>query len=150
MTRHILRLVILIPLLCALPGPAVGQTAEQEATTAALSWLQSYVDAGLYSDAHSRMSNHVHNLIDVNSFVTTMDNFRRPLGGVVSRTLVSRVYKTTLEGMPDGEYVNIEFGTQLVYKASAKELITMKKDLTGWCQLGSGWSRWCALGYSIE
>ncbi|HEX5759113.1 MAG TPA: DUF4019 domain-containing protein [Thermoanaerobaculia bacterium] len=125
-----------------LPTAAHAQTAEEAATTAATTWLQSYIDTPRYADAYSWAATDFRVKVEQAAFVDAMERFRRPLGSFISRSLVSRVYKTTLEGAPDGEYVVIEFQTRLSAKAAAKEVITMQKE---W------WNgRWWPLGYTIE
>ena len=70
-----------------------------------------------------------------------MPAFRTPLGSVISRTLKSQQYLTTLPGAPDGEYVVIQFDTSFTNKASALETITPMLDKDG---------AWRVSGYYIK
>lgn len=54
---------------------------------------------------------------------------RNPLGNTVSRELLTAEFKTSLPGVPDGEYVVIQFKTRFANKRDAVETITpMKTD----------------------
>jgi Protein of unknown function (DUF4019) len=53
---------------------------------------------------------------------------RDPLGKVLSRTLKSATYTTSLPGAPDGEYVVIQYDTSFEHKKSAVETITPMLD----------------------
>ena len=54
----------------------------------------------------------------------TMAGVRRPLGKMLSRTVLSRTYAETLPGAPDGQYVVIQFETSFENKKKAVETIT--------------------------
>jgi hypothetical protein len=49
---------------------------------------------------------------------------RAPLGKVVSRRVQSAVYKTSLPGAPDGQYVVIRYESSFEHKKSAIETVT--------------------------
>jgi hypothetical protein len=66
---------------------------------------------------------------------------RAPLGKVLSRTLKSATYATSLPGAPDGEYVVVKFDTSFEKKQSAIETVTPMKDPDG---------RWRVSGYFIK
>ena len=56
---------------------------------------------------------------------------RTPLGQTVSRKVRSAVYKTSLPGAPDGEYVVIQYTTSFEHKQSAVETVTTSKGSDG-------------------
>ena len=66
---------------------------------------------------------------------------RKPLGKVISREVKSKSYHTSLPGIPDGEYVVIQFETSFENKKSAIETLTpmMDKDV-----------KWRVSGYFIK
>lgn len=57
---------------------------------------------------------------------------RKPLGKMESRQLISAVHKTSLPGVPDGEYVVIQFKTTYSEKREAVETITPMKVNGTW------------------
>ena len=50
---------------------------------------------------------------------------RSPLGKTLSRELLYSTYDIRMPGVPDGEYVTLQFDTSYEYKAEAKETIVM-------------------------
>jgi hypothetical protein len=66
---------------------------------------------------------------------------RQPLGNLVSSEVKSATYKTTLPGVPDGEYVVIEFETAFENKKAVVETVTPMMDEGG---------KWRLSGYFIK
>jgi hypothetical protein len=66
---------------------------------------------------------------------------RAPLGKVLSRTVKSAVYKTTLPGAPDGQYVVIVYESSFEHKKSAIETVTPSLGKDG---------QWRVSGYFIR
>ena len=60
-----------------------------------------------------------------------MTAMRRPLGGLLSRSVQAAKYATSLPGAPDGEYVVIQFTTGFSNKESAIETVTPMKGPDG-------------------
>jgi hypothetical protein len=60
---------------------------------------------------------------------------------VISRKLKTKVYKTSLPGAPDGQYVVIQFETSFQNKKSAIETVTPMFEKDG---------RWKVSGYYIK
>jgi hypothetical protein len=65
---------------------------------------------------------------------------REPLGAFVERTPAESVYKTTLEGSPNGEYVTAIFLSKFD-KRELQEVVTMVREPDG---------KWRATGYSTR
>ncbi|KPJ71393.1 hypothetical protein AMJ52_08655, partial [candidate division TA06 bacterium DG_78] len=63
------------------------------------------------------------------------------LGKLVSRTVKSAKYTTSLPGAPDGEYVVIQYEASFENKQSAIETVTPMKDTDG---------AWRVSGYYIK
>jgi len=57
-------------------------------------------------------------------WVASLKALREPLGKLISRKVKSAVYKTTLPGAPDGQYVVIEFTSSFKHKKTAVETVT--------------------------
>jgi hypothetical protein len=66
---------------------------------------------------------------------------RAPLGKLISRNIKSAVYKTSLPGAPDGQYVVIQFESSFEHKKSAIETVTPSLGDDG---------QWRASGYFIR
>jgi predicted SnoaL-like aldol condensation-catalyzing enzyme len=73
--------------------------------------------------------------------VTKASRRRDPLGPVKSRQLLSARYERSLPGVPDGEYVVIQYATSFEKKATATATVTPMKD-------GDG--QWRVSGYYIR
>jgi hypothetical protein len=53
------------------------------------------------------------------------------MGKLISRKVKTQVYKTSLPGAPDGEYVVIQFETSFKNKKAAVETVTPMMDEDG-------------------
>ena len=70
-----------------------------------------------------------------------MQSVRKPLGKTLKRELKSSFYRTTLPGVPEGEYVVIQFEASFENKKSTIETITPALDKEG---------KWRVSGYYIK
>ncbi len=113
---------------------------ESAAEAVALHWLQ-IVDAGNYGQAWEEAAPLLRDAISRDNWRRTMLNFRRSLGTVSSRTFKSVEYKTQLPGVPDGEYVLIQYDTSFENKKSSVETVTPMRDKDG---------KWKVSGYFIN
>ena len=59
-----------------------------------------------------------------------------PLGMLVSRSVASADFATTLPSAPDGQYVVVKFNTQFTNKTAATETVTMMLDNGSWKSAG--------------
>jgi hypothetical protein len=122
-------------------GPAQAQSAKEEAALkAAKAWL-ALVDAGKYEESWRNSAELFRSHITAEQWSQQVGAVRAPLGDVVSRTLKAQAHKTSLPGAPDGEYVVIQFATELTHKKSAVETITPMLDKDG---------TWRVSGYFIK
>ncbi|MBP1751880.1 MAG: hypothetical protein H6Q57_716 [Geobacteraceae bacterium] len=113
---------------------------EKTAGSAARSWL-TLVDKDRYAESWKEASAYFRGAVSMNTWVTSLDGVRKPLGRVLSRKLrTTRQYKE-LPGAPDGRYVVMEYRTSFENKRSATETVTfvLEKDGT-----------WKAAGYFIK
>jgi hypothetical protein len=107
-----------------LSSVSFGQTdAEKAATEAANHWL-SVVDAGSYAASWQAAAPAFKIAVLKDQWAQMLQANRAPLGRVISRTLKSATYKTSLPGAPDGKYVVIQYESSFEHKQSAIETIT--------------------------
>lgn len=75
---------------------------------------------------------------------TWMDNIpklREPLGAFVERQPGTAVYKRTLAGRPEADYVTVQFTSKFAKKADVQELVTTVREPDG---------RWRVTGYQTK
>jgi hypothetical protein len=122
--------------------PAKDATKEKEklAVAAATSWLD-LVDQGKYADSWKDAAEFFKGAITAEQWAQAADGVRKPLGKLVSRKLKTTIYKTSVPGAPDGEYVIIQFDTTFEKKKEAVETITPMLDKDG---------KWRVSGYFIR
>ena len=116
------------------------EACEQKAVAAAQDWL-SLVDEGRYAESWDEAAAFFKAAVTKDSWTQSLTAFRKPLGKVLSRLVISRTYTTTLPGAPDGEYVVIRFNTSFENKKSAVETVTPMLDKDG---------KWRVSGYFIK
>jgi hypothetical protein len=121
-------------LLAALAAPAIcgaasNPAAEEKAVKAAESWL-ALVDEGKYAQSWTAAAALLKNAVSEADWDRQVRGVRKPLGKVVSRTLKSKQYATSLPGAPDGQYVVLQYDTSFENKKSATETVTpmLEKD----------------------
>lgn len=122
------------------PPPGTSQQAEETAVAAADAWLE-LVDAGKYEESWGESADLFQKALDKAGWGKQLSAARAPLGEVVSRTVKSTQYSTSLPGAPDGEYVVIQYDTSFDRKKSAVETITPMKETDG---------TWRVSGYYIN
>ena len=135
---------IMVPrIVCAVVATAMlvaatGMTAEPEkekekeaALSAAKKWLN-IVDEGKYAESWTAASAYLKGVVKQEQLAQGLQAVRNPLGKVISREVSSKTYTTSLPGVPDGEYVVIQFATTFENKKKAVETITpmLEKDGT--------------------
>ncbi len=103
-------------------------------------WL-AITDQGDYGAAWDAASTPIKSGATRAQFVKALTGARAPLGAPISRTLVSKQYATSLPGVPDGDYVVIQYQTTFRNKQSAVETITPKLEDDG---------QWRVAGYYIR
>jgi hypothetical protein len=126
-----------------LPQAATAQLTqkpEELAQKSAEAWL-ALADAGKYAETWDEAAAYFKNAITKERWVNAMKSTRAPLGAVRARKLKSATYTKTLPGVPDGEYVVIQYDTSFENKESAVETITPMLDKDG---------KWRVSGYFIK
>ncbi len=111
-------------------GRKSNPAAETAALTVAQTWL-AQVDAGQYGESWDQAAQVFRGAVSREQWIQVMQSTRAPLGPNLSRKLVTKQYRTTLPGAPDGEYVVIIFAASFQNKQSAVETITPMLDKDG-------------------
>jgi serine/threonine protein kinase len=117
-----------------------SQPQTRDAVSAAQKWL-ALIDGGNYSETWKEASEIVQGAATEQSFVNLMNTFRQPLGELVSRKLKSAQRMTELPGVPDGQYVVMQFETSFAGKKSTIETVTFMLEKDG---------QWKSAGYFIK
>ena len=119
---------------------AQNSSKEKAAVASAEKWL-GLVDQGEYAESWKDAATFFRNNVTEQKWEHAMQGMRKPLGKLISRKLKTDVYKTSLPGAPDGEYVLMQFDTSFANKKSAVETVTTVLDKDG---------KWKAVGYFIR
>lgn len=106
-------------------GPAAQSNpeAEKAAVECTEQWL-AVLDQGDYQQAWEQTAEIFKEIVPIDQWRNQMKVFRGRLGKVVSRNLKSRQYTTVAPGVPEGQYVIIQYETAFENKANATETIT--------------------------
>jgi len=125
------------------PSSAEGQQNEAQAfkelaaRVAAERWL-AILDAGEYGKAWDQCAKAFRDKVTREQWVEGIPKTRGPLGAAKSRQADVSSYKSSLPGMPEGEYVTVRFATTFEKKDNAQELVTMVYEGGAWRPLGYG------------
>lgn len=133
-------LIGVILIIVSATGMAQNASKEKAAIAAAEKWL-GVVDAGQYAESWKETATFFRKAVSQRKWEQSMRSFRKPLGKLVSRRFESSMYKTSLPGAPDGEYVVMQFNTSFANKESAVETVTAMLDKDG---------TWRVAGYFIR
>lgn len=140
MMRGIAFLMVVGFLLLAVPVLGAEPEKEAAAVAAAETWL-GMVDQGDYAGSWREAAEYFKNSLSQGQWDQALQAARKPLGKLVSRTVKTKTYATSLPGAPDGEYVVIEFQTSFENKKAAIETVTPMMDKDG---------KWRVSGYFIR
>ena len=138
--RTLIPVCALLMLASAAPAVPGTDASAAAAEAAARTWL-GRVDAGQYADSWSSASTLFRQKISSAQWQAAAAAAREPLGALKSRSLQSATPKSALPGVPDGEYMVIQFASSFEHKASAIETVTPMKDADG---------KWRVAGYFIK
>lgn len=109
---------------------AIDSAKEAAAVSATESWLK-LVDAAQYEQSWDNAASVFRTAVSRADWAKMLQGVRAPLGKLISRSLVSREYTTTLPGAPDGEYVVIRFESSFENKKAGVETVTPAMDKDG-------------------
>jgi hypothetical protein len=113
---------------------------EKAAQEIASAWLQ-LVDAEQYEKSWDDAADYFKEALSKEDWRKSLEAGRKPLGKLLSRTVTSTKYSTSLPGAPDGEYVVIQYEASFENKQSVIETVTPMKDTDG---------TWRVSGYYIK
>ena len=132
-------LVVCLLFSCSFAG---AEDSEKEAAAFAVAqqWL-GLVDQGKYDESWKETSTVFRNAVTAAQWEQLVQTSRKPLGKLLTRKVGSKTYTTSLPGVPDGQYVVIEFETSFENKKSAIETVTPMLDKDG---------TWRVSGYYIK
>jgi hypothetical protein len=133
-------LAVLLFMLTLSTAAPCGDKAEKAATDSANHWL-AQVDGGEYAASWETAAPLFKSAVSQDQWAKMLQAKRAPLGKILSRTVKSAVYTTTLPGAPDGEYVVIQYESSFEHKKSAIETVTPSLGKEG---------QWRVSGYFIR
>lgn len=123
------------------PGEAtktdVQSVKEMAARLAAEAWL-GIVDSGDYGKAWDLSARKFRESVTRQQWVESLPKTRGTLGAMKSRRVEVASYKSSLPGMPEGDYVTVRFFTQFAAKDGAQEMVTLVFEEGTWRPLGYG------------
>jgi len=118
---------------------AANSEREKATIASAENWLK-IVDAGEYIESWKQSSENFKQRITQDQWEQAISRVRSPLGKLVSRKMEDAFYTTSLPGVPDGQYVVIEFNTSFENKKSGYETVSLTLDKDG---------KWRVTAYAI-
>ena len=116
------------------------EASRKAARSAAEAWLD-LVDAEKYGESWNEAASFFKSKISKNKWTEMVGSVHEPFGALKSRQFLGAKYTTELPGVPDGEYVVIQYQASYGNKKNAVETITPMKD-------GDG--RWRVSGYFVR
>lgn len=110
---------------------------EMAARLAAEKWL-AIVDSGELGKAWDQSARRFRENVTRQQWVESVPKTRGALGAMKSRRVEVASYKSSLPGMPEGDYVTVRFYTNFAKKDDAQEMVTLVFEDGTWRPLGYG------------
>ncbi len=137
-------LIFISAVLCWMLTVSIASSQEPEKEKAAIAaaekWL-GLIDDGKYAESWTDAAGYFRNAVTQGDWAQKLQAVRNPLGKLISREVKNRSYHTSLPGVPDGEYVVLQFETSFENRKSAMETVTPMLDKDG---------KWRVSGYFIK
>ena len=129
MIRKIAWLVVIGMIFSSITAMTPDSKELASALSAANKWL-ALVDQERYAKSWKEASDMFRDTVQYDLWVASMKALRKPLGKLISRTVKTKIYKTSLPGAPKGQYVVIEFKSSFENLKTAVETVppAMGKD----------------------
>lgn len=108
---------------------------ELAAQAAAEKWL-GLIDSGEYEKTWEQSARLFRERVTREQWTSSLPTTRAPFGAMKSRKIDAAAYKTSLPGVPDGEYVTVRFNTTFEKKEKAEELVTLSYEGGAWRPVG--------------
>ena len=120
-------------------SPAGNDEREAAGRLAAQGWLV-LLDRKDWGRAWETTGSVFRSKVPLGAWMDAIPKRREPLGTLVERTPVETVFKTSLQGQPDGEYVTVVFQTKFS-NSEVAEVVTLVHERDG---------KWRVTGYSAQ
>lgn len=136
-TRALGRAFFLPLLVFALAVPATAQTpGEEAAREAAESWLE-LLDAEDFAKTWEEAASFFQESIGEDEWVQQVTTIRQQTGEVEDRDYVASESETDPDGVPEGEYVNIQYQSEFGTAGAAAEVVVLvHEEERGWRVVG--------------
>mgnify|MGYP003671606784 CR=1 FL=1 len=95
--------------------------------SSARAWL-ALTDSGQYTDSWEKASSLLQKGTSKSEWIKTIGAIRKPLGSMEARYIATAGTTDSLSGLPDGEYVVVQFYTKFKRQVLALETLTMAKE----------------------
>ncbi len=128
MTKHLLGLFLLFLYLTI--AHANDKSILEKVESSARSWLE-LVDTEKYKESLEQASPVFKTKTDEAEWVRTITASRESRGAVTARYIATAGSAKSLSGLPDGEYIVLQFYTTFAVKGLALETITLEKSSDG-------------------
>ena len=125
--------VLLLSILLITSMTAIAEYDDAKAIT--ISWLE-IVDSGGYSQSWEQAAEYFQKSITSKKWEQALDKVRKPLGGVLSRSVKQLTKHESLPNSPKGQYTVLTLATDYERKKSATETVTLQKINNGWQVVG--------------
>ncbi|WIF69019.1 DUF4019 domain-containing protein [Metapseudomonas otitidis] len=139
--RGILPLLVGLLFSVLTPAHAAGEAqAIEQAKAAARAWL-AVADREDYIRTWQQAASVLRRSTSQYDWVTLAVDLRSPLGGLKQRELQGASYATQLPGLPDGEYVILQYRSDFEHQDGATETVTPMRDSDG---------QWRVVSYFVD
>jgi hypothetical protein len=138
--KRIFSIAILSLLLCPMVFAQDVASKRQVAEQATRSWL-ALVDGAQYGQSWQEAASFFQSKISKEDWEHALQQVRAPLGAAGTRTLLGALYQTDVPNAPKGEYVIVQFKTEMAGGGPVIETITPMLDKDG---------TWRVSGYFIK
>jgi hypothetical protein len=131
--RNFLQLAAAAAASASLPALAQSSSSENEAAgrLAAQGWLV-LLDRKDWGRAWETTGAVFRSKVQLGAWMDAIPKVREPLGALVERTPTETEFKTSLQGLPDGEYVTAVFASKFANREVAEVVTTVHEPDGKW------------------
>ena len=116
-------------------GDSSNAFREIAAQAAGEKWL-GLLDRGEYAKAWEECAQLFRQRVTRQQWVDSLPTTRAPFGAMKSRKVEAAGYRTSLPGVPDGQYVTVRYRTDFEKKEGAEEVVTLAFEDGVWRPTG--------------
>ncbi|MCB1948757.1 DUF4019 domain-containing protein [Nitrosomonas sp.] len=120
-------MVLWILIVCANMASADEQNFLEEIESSARAWL-GLNDEGRYAESWRNSSAHFQKKMTEADWLKKANEIRKPLGAMEARYIATAGQAKKLSGLPEGEYVVLQFYTTFKDRTLALETVTLAKE----------------------